>query len=71
MNDFRMLRNVDRFVQLDVIRKTVIRKRVIGNNFRNGMSVKDKERSGGSTIDRADLRGDCNQDREVPEMPKV
>ena len=39
MNNFRKLSSVARFVQLVVIRETMM----IGHNFRNRMGVKDKE----------------------------
>ena len=43
MNNFRKLNNVARFVQLVVIRETMVGKRVIGHSFRNRMGVEDKE----------------------------
>ena len=43
MNNFRKLSNVAIFVQMVVIRETMLRKRVIGHNLRNRMGVKDKD----------------------------
>ena len=91
LNNFRKLSNVARFVQLVVIRETMMWKRVIGHNFRNRMGVKDKENrtkhwpwgtpkfkaAGVEEVPLTDTawvrseRYDWNQDRAVPEMPKV
>ena len=82
MNDFRKLRNVARFVQLIVIRETVMWKRVIAYSFRNRPSIdprgtptfKDAGAEETPLTDTTRVRSekfDWNQDRAVPEMPKI